>query len=57
MSKYMQYYDESSMCVIRWSRYTGIIMKVIIEHIKVNIKINIKHKYLVFTIQKMVKCL
>jgi hypothetical protein len=55
MSKYIWYYDESLMFVIRWSRYTGIIMKVITEHVTVNIKIYIKHKYLVFTIQKIVK--
>jgi len=55
ISKYIWYYDESSMCVTRWSRYTGIIMKVIIEHVKVNITKYIKHKYLVFTIQKIVK--
>jgi len=50
MSKYIWYYNELSM-------YTGIIMKVIIEHVKVNIKINIKHKYLVFTTEKIVKSL
>jgi hypothetical protein len=55
MSKYIWYYDESSMFFIRWCRYTGIIMKVIIEHVKVNIKMYIKHKHLVFTIQKIVK--
>jgi hypothetical protein len=55
MSKYIRYYDESPMFVISWSRYTGIIIKVIIEHVKVNINMYIKHKYLVFTIQKIVK--